>query len=589
MTIDLGFAFFTTPKGQEIGIVDVPGHIDFIENMLAGLGGIDAVLLVVAADEGIMPQTREHVAILDLLEINQGVVVLSKIDLVDDPDWISLVKSDIENLLKDTSLEEFPIIEVSARTGLGLTDLILSIDKFKKKPVASILSAAPRLPIDRVFSLQGFGTVVTGTLVDGTFSVGDEIEVFPEGLRSKIRGIQRHNQKIDTALPGSRTAINLTNIEKELIKRGDMLGKPGNLVSSELIDVDVRILNNENISLLHNDLVNFFSGTSKRVGRVRLLGKKILNPNDQGFLQIVVDTPICVKKGDHFIIRKPSPSITLGGGKIIENHPLKKYKLMDSATLETLKIKETGSFLDLIINETKIPTTIASLSKILDLNELEVQNGLQELIKIGKIQRIDLVNSPNPAFVSIDAFHESFKKTENEIGELHQEFPTRKGFNLSEISKRTRIEEPFLAAILEQLVILGKIISDGRFYWLVGKTINYSPAQEKALQIISARIDQSPYSPPTLSETIEVLGSVFTRDLIKNSLFIQVSPDIIFREKEYQELVRFVDELLDSSQKNSVSILRDRFQTSRKYIIPFLEHMDRIKKTRRVGDERIKY
>jgi selenocysteine-specific elongation factor len=217
------------------------------------------------------------------------------------------------------------------------------------------------------------------------------------------------------------------------------------------------------------------------------------------------------------------------------------------------------------------------------------RQGLHELIKIGKIQSVDFGNKPNLSFVSTDAFMETLTKTKGEIGRLHQEYPTRKGFNLSEISKRTRIEETFLTAILGRLVISGEIISDGKIYCLAGSMISYSPTQEKALQKIYARIDQSPYSPPTLSELIENIGSGFTRDLIKNGQFIQVSPDILFREKEYQVMVSFVDELLEKNQKITVSDLRDRFQTSRKYIIPFLEHMDRIKKTRRVGDERIKY
>lgn len=589
MTIDLGFAFFTTPGGQEIGIVDVPGHIDFIENMLAGMGGIDAVLLIIAADEGIMLQTREHVAILDLLEINQGVVALTKIDLVNDPDWIGLVKDDIQDLLKDTSLEGFPIVEVSARTGSGIAELILLIEKFRKNPITSALSAQPRLPVDRVFSIQGFGTIVTGTLVDGSFSNGDEVEVFPAGFRSKIRGIQSHNQKIDTALPGSRASINLTNIDKELIKRGDVLGRPGSLVSIELIDVDVRLLNNEKIFLRHNDPVSFYSGTSKCSGRIRLLGKNILNANEQGFLQIALDRPVCVKNEDRFIIRKSSPSITLGGGKIINNRPEKKYKLMDYTVLENLKIRQTGSVLDLLIRETRTPKSIAALTKILDRGELEIQSSLQDLIKAGKVLPIDLGNNSIRSYVSNEGFQEALVKVEDEIDKMHQDFQTRKGFSLLEISKRTEIDEPFLSRILEKLVFLGKIISDGHFYKLFGKTVTYSPAQEKSLRNINAMIDLAPYSPPTLSETTEILGNAFVKDLIMNGQFIQVSADIIFRDKEYQTLVSFVDQLLDKNQKILVSDLRDKFQTSRKYIIPFLEHMDRIKKTRRVGDERIKY
>ncbi len=266
MTIDLGFAFFTSPGGVEIGIIDVPGHIDFIENMLAGMGGIDGVILAIAADEGIMPQTREHLSIINILGVSHGIIAITKADLIADPDWFDMIENEIRHEIIGTSLENAPIIRVSAKTGIGIKEVIAQVDEFTKNMVTTEIGKAPRLPIDRVFSLQGFGTVITGTLVDGIFESGEEVELLPGSTRTRIRGLQVHNKKIQKAFPGNRTAINLMNLDKEAVKRGDVLVRPGTFLETSRLDVSVGLLDSSEILLMHDDKVKFLYGvfTSER-------------------------------------------------------------------------------------------------------------------------------------------------------------------------------------------------------------------------------------------------------------------------------------------------------------------------------------
>ena len=308
MTIDLGFAWLTLPGGQEIGIVDVPGHRDFIENMLAGIGGIDAALLVIAADEGVMPQTREHLAILDLLQIQHGLVVLTKIDLVDDSGWLDLVETDVRTALRGTVLQDAPILRVSSLTRAGFPELLQALDTLLEKLPSRPNLGRPRLPVDRVFSILGFGTVVTGTLADGQLAVGDELEILPAGLRTRIRGLQTHKKKEETANPGSRVAVNLSGVEVEQIRRGEVLAHPGQYTPTRRLDVQFRLLADISAPLHHHTEVKLFTGTSETIADLRLLAADSLNPGETGWLQLELRHPILAVRGDHYILRRPSPA-----------------------------------------------------------------------------------------------------------------------------------------------------------------------------------------------------------------------------------------------------------------------------------------
>ena len=343
MTIDLGFAWMSLPNGETVGIVDVPGHRDFIENMLAGVGGIDAALLVVAADEGIMPQTREHLAILRILNVTNIIVVVSKIDLIDDPDWLELVQLDIEELLEEHQLRSCPIVVVSAETGAGISTLVGSIEAALRDAPRRTDLRRPRLPIDRVFVIDGFGTVVTGTLSDGSLLVGDTVELQPSGRRGRVRGLQSYQRTVQSAEPGSRVAVNISAISNEHVRRGDMLAYPGQFQPTLLLDVHFHLLADAGRPLAHNAQVKFFSGASEAVANVRLLDCELLRPGNDGWLQIRLRQALPVARGDRFVLRFPSPAQTIGGGIIVSSQPGRRHRRFQDEIIRQLETLLSGS------------------------------------------------------------------------------------------------------------------------------------------------------------------------------------------------------------------------------------------------------
>jgi len=343
MTIDLGFGWLELPSGEEVGIVDVPGHRDFIENMLAGVGGIDAALFVVAADEGVMPQTREHLAILDTLQIQGGVVALTKIDMVDDLDWLTLVEEDVRQVLSGTTLENARILRVSARKREGIGELIQALsDCLAHRPPRPDLGR-PRLPVDRVFSVAGFGTVVTGTLSDGKLRVGDEVELLPRSLRGRVRGLQTHKRKEEVAVPGSRTAVNISGIPQEQVLRGDVLTHSGDYHPTRRLDARFRLLSDASKPLTHNREVKLFIGAAETLARVRLLGSELINPGEEGWLQLELREPVVAMRGDRYILRRPSPGETLGGGAVVDPHPTGRHKRFSQGLTDRLESLARGT------------------------------------------------------------------------------------------------------------------------------------------------------------------------------------------------------------------------------------------------------
>ena len=300
MTIELGFGWLTLPNGEEVGIVDVPGHRDFIENMLSGIGGIDAALLVIAADEGVMPQTREHLAILDLLQIPVGLIVLTKIDLAPDPTWLDLVEADIQATVAGTVMENAQIIRVSAKTKTGLESLVSSLQSLLQQKPTRLDLNRPRLPIDRVFSMSGFGTIVTGTLLDGQLALGDEVEVLPSGQKGRVRGLQTHKRKEERAIPGSRTAVNISGVDTDTIQRGEVVVHPGQYQATRRVDVRVRLLKDVSSPLKHNSEVKVFVGASEAIASLRLLGTEELHPGEEAWIQLELRDPVVAVRGDRY-------------------------------------------------------------------------------------------------------------------------------------------------------------------------------------------------------------------------------------------------------------------------------------------------
>jgi selenocysteine-specific elongation factor len=343
MTIDLGFAWLTLPSGNTVSIVDVPGHEAFIKNMLAGVGGIDAALLVIAADEGVMPQTREHLAILDLLQVKGGVVALTKIDMVEGGDWIEMVSADVRAELADTALADARIIPVSAKTRKGLNELLAELDRLLQVVAPKNDFGKPRLSIDRVFSIAGFGTVVTGTLVDGSFSVGQDVEIMPGGKRGRIRGLQTHKEKLDHAVPGSRVAMNISGLAVDELARGQVVALPGTLTATTLLDARLQYLASAPKALAHNVEIDFFAGSAQVPARVRLLDHAELKPGDSGWAQLHLAEPVAVAKNDRFIVRFASPSITVGGGTVVDPNARTRHRRFRPEVLARLETLARGT------------------------------------------------------------------------------------------------------------------------------------------------------------------------------------------------------------------------------------------------------
>ncbi len=591
MTIDLGFAWFSLPDGEEVGIIDVPGHIDFIENMLAGMGGIEGVMLVIAADEGMMPQTREHLDIIDLLEIKKGVVILNKVDLIQDPVWLDLIEDEITQELSKTSLSGVRVIRFSSKTQEGLPELKKFLQEFSTEWNPPPNPNSPRLAVDRVFSLQGFGTVVTGTLLEGTFQVGDEIEILPEKINARIRGLQTHNKKINLAQAGTRTAINLGGIVKEDIRRGNVVSKPGYLDATRRLDVSVRLLDHEGISVKHNDRVKVFIGTAQKTARIRLLGKVSLTKGEEGFLQIETEDSVCAKTGDHFIIRKASPSITLGGGVVLDAHPKGRYKLNDEKKIEGLRLKLKSDAKELILEQLNTACNVTQLARILEIGIDQVNNLVQSMLTQKAILKIANPNgSDNDALlIRTDAWHRIIANVTSTLEEKHSLQPYRSGFQIEEIERLLETGGIPIRTVIHYLSLDGKVIETNQLIRLAPFQPILSPTQERNKSRLWQMIDADPFAPPNPQNIREILGQELYSALLEGSELVKVSDDVIFRKKEIESMSQYVTERLEGGQSITVAGFRDKFATSRKFALAFLEYLDRQKVTRRDGDARVRF
>lgn len=583
MTIDLGFAWLEMDGGELLGIVDVPGHRDFIENMLAGIGGIDAVLLVIAADEGVMPQTREHLAILDLLDIHTGLVVLTKIDMVDDPDWIELVEQDVMEALAHTALADSDIVRVSAVTGEGIPELLLKLsallDDMPPRPDYN----QPRLPVDRIFTMSGFGTVVTGTLLGGALRVGEEVELQPTGLRGRIRGLQSYKHAANITYPGSRVAVNISGIEKRAILRGHVLAHPGQVRPTRLVDVHFRHLPDASRPLKHNAEVKVFSGAAEATARVRLLNDETLPPGASGWLQLRLEGHLPFSRGDRYILRYPSPPETIGGGVIVDAHPRKRWRRFRPqviARLQTLQQGTPGQRLAQAA-EGKEPVKPASLQHAVGLNHADFQAALQEAL--GESLLAELPDQTLMAMADYNTQRHSILKT---LTTFHADDPLRLGMPREELRSRMGIKTQFLNLLLDSLG--EQVVVEGHLLRLPGHEVRFTPKQESGIAELLRQMTAQPYTPPSYAEAVEIVGDKVLRALIDLGEIIQVQPDIIFTTATYREMVAETLHSIDQNGNIDAKRLRDRFNTSRKYAIGLLEHLDSVGITRRVEDARVR-
>ena len=583
MTIDLGFAWMTLPSGRDVSIVDVPGHERFIKNMLAGVGAIDLALLIVAADESVMPQTREHLAILDILQITRGLVVITKTDLVD-LELVELVKAEVEDTLQGTSFENCPMIGVSAYTGDGMDELKANIDSILDETDARKDLGRPRLPIDRCFTISGFGTVVTGTLIDGTLTVGQEIELAGSGHRARVRGLQSHKTKVDATDPGVRLAVNLSGLSKDEVERGEILTIPGWLKPTRRVDARLRMVKNAPNPLKHNQGVTFHLFTSEASARIRLLDSNGLVAGQEGWVQILLEEPLPVVKGDFFVIR--SSEDTLGGGQIVDPNPRRRYRRFDDDVVERMMTLDQGTGQDIIISvaEQWGPCDLTTLSQRTNLSREEVSERVAELTEDGDLISLgefgkdaDAVVYPAQGWAILKS------KVASALQLYHTQYPLRQGVPTQEIRSRLDLSQPVYQRVLVRLVMEGAVVDERQSLRLPDHEITLTPKMEEETSAYLNSLQKDPYSPPSDQKVSAELLAV----LIDQGKIVRVGDGIIFDANVYREMTERIVQHLKDQGNITVAEARTMFDTSRKYILPLLEHMDQQQITRRTGDERV--
>lgn len=589
MTIDLGFAWMPLPNGEQVGIVDVPGHRDFIENMLAGVGGIDAALFVIAADEGVMPQTREHLAILDLLRIPSGVVALTKVDLIDDMDWLELVQADVSEALQGSVLESAPIIPVSARTGQGLQELVAALQDVLACTPPRPDRGRPRLWVDRVFTVGGFGTVVTGTLVDGHLEIGQEVEILPAGLRSRIRGLQTHKTKIQRAVPGSRVAINLSGVAKQDLARGDLVTLPGWLRPTVLVDVRLDILPDAPFPLKHNIQVKFFCGSAETVARIRLLGVEALAPGESGWAQLELSDSLPLVRGDRFILRLPSPAVTVGGGVVVDASPGRKHRRFRSEVIARLETLARGTPAEVLLQtlERRGPMTVRELLETSGLGET-APDALAELLSTGEVVTVDVAPDPAPSrlIASRGWWSATTARMRDELAAYHARYPLRPGMGREGLRSALRLDPRTFNGLMARAAE-GLVVNEGATVRLPEHEIRFTAHQQQTVDDLLARFRAAPYATPSVKEAAAQVGEEVLNVLLSRGDLVQVSPEVLFLRMTYEEMVERIHDHIRRQGSITLAQARDLFQTSRKYAQALLEYLDAVGMTRRVGDERV--
>ena len=593
ITIDLGFTYFDLKNGDRVGIIDVPGHEKFINNMVAGVVGMDLVLLVVAADEGIMPQTREHMDILGLLGIKKSILVINKCDLVDE-EWLELVEEEIQEELEGTFLEGAPVVKVSAATGQGLDELTDTIQQLMSdEVVAKDTQTIPRLPIDRAFTLSGFGTIITGTLISGTITREDVLEMYPIGKECKIRNIQVHGQNQDKCYAGQRVAINLSNVKKKEIRRGCVLAPKNSMKNTDLLDVKLKVLEDSMRILTNHERLHLYTGTSEILCRAVLLDKEQIGPGEEGLVQLRLEEEIAVKRGDRFVVRFYSPMETIGGGIVLEPNPVRK-KRFDAQAIEELKKKESGSLGDVMELQIKehgdTMITLTELAKVMAHSVDELKEYLDELEESGTIFVFPM--KKDTYLWHRDSEFAVRQKIEETLQKYHSEHPYRYGM------KKAEIHNTFLKKIKPN-------IFDAYIERMTGE--NVYGRREEYLSLPGYEVPKDAMYLQTeklIEDTFEKAGYDFVRfsEIDFGKIPRQTAEDVVLMMIDEGKVIRINEEmftmkhLMDEAkekiqnhlkEENLITIaqVRDMFSTSRKSAKPILEYMDSIKVTKKTGGE----
>ncbi|MBM3925928.1 MAG: selenocysteine-specific translation elongation factor [SAR202 cluster bacterium] len=582
MTIDLGFAWLTLPSGREVSVIDVPGHERFVHNMLAGVGGVDLALLVVACDEGVMTQTREHLAILDLLQVKSGLVALTKADLVD-AEMLDLVKLDTEESLKGTVFEKAPMMPVSSYTGKGIPELKRKIDDMLTSTPPRPDVGRPRLAVDRSFTVAGFGTVVTGTLIGGSLGVGQEAELAPSGRKVRIRGLQTHKQKLDKADPGRRLAINLTGVSHDEVRRGEVLTNPGWLKPTNLVDVRLKLIKDAPRPMKHNARVSFHLLASETAARVRLLDTKELQPGQEAWAQVHMEDPLPVVKDDFFVVR--DTETTLGGGRVADAQP-KRHRAFSETVLESLSRMEQGSPGEAVLSslEQAGPSDIATLaqrgnqalSEALPMVESLAKEGRLVVLGDGEVRGESAVYS-NRAWEALEEQAQTF------LAQYHRQFPLRKGASREEMRSRLGLSAPLFPLVLARLIQDEVVTEDASLVRLPQHKVSMKPQQEQQAASYLKALASDPFSPPTDQPIDPALLAL----LIEEGRVVRVDASVVLSADAYKQAVNKITSYIRDNGKITVADARTLLNSTRKYVLPLLEYMDQQRITRRVGDERV--
>jgi selenocysteine-specific elongation factor len=591
ITIELGFAHFDLPSGKRAGIIDVPGHEKFIKNMLAGIGGIDIVLLVIAADEGVMPQTQEHLDILSILEVKKGIIVLTKADLVE-KEWLDLVKEEIRESVRETFLEKAPMVSVSAIEGEGLDELTRLIDQLTEETESKDLSLPFRVPIDRAFSVAGFGTVITGTQIEGTINEGDSLMIYPQGTQTKVRNLQVHGENVKTSYAGQRVAINLANVKKEEIMRGNVLAKVDSMQPGMMLDVKINLLKNTKRIIENRSRVRLYHGTSEILCRIVLLDREELKPGESCYAQLRLEEEIVAKIGDHIVIRFYSPMETIGGGIILDAHPLKHRRFKEDV-LKELKIKEEGNPEEIVEETIK---RFSSHFENIHFYVMKTGIGEEAIEKIIKtLMQENIIRKFSGDIVIHQFYLNEIEKTMKEVlDRYHKENPLTVGMSKEEL--RNKVVPKVKGKIYDEMIshfaknntlkIFNNCIALYDFH------IIYTKEQEKIKDAIEKLYLNSGFNPPFVKEVLEneknekESRQVLYALLDMNTL-IKINEDMFMHIKNYEKTINLMRDYIKEHEEMTLSEFRDLLGTSRKYALPLLEHFDQSKITKRIGEKRV--
>ena len=593
ITIDLGFAFFDLPNGDRAGIVDVPGHEKFIHNMVAGVVGMDMVLLVIAADEGIMPQTKEHMDILHLLGIQKCIVVLNKMDLVD-PEWLELMEEEVRDQLQDTFLKDAPVVKVSSVTGEGLKELTDEIVKMETSEVQEKeIHTIPRLPIDRVFTISGFGTIVTGTLISGIIRKDDTLQLYPWNAPCKVRNIQVHGKNVDECSAGQRVAVNLTGIKKEDISRGDVLASPNSMKGTTLLDVKLKILKDSNRIVKNRSRLHLFTGTSEVLCRAILLDRDELKAGEECFAQLRLEQELALRKGDRFVVRFYSPMETIGGGEVLEPNPKAKRRFKEAA-LEELRRKEAGSSVDVVQMHVKSHRdtliTITELAKLTALSEEEIRQDVSEL-EDGSEALVFPMKKDTYVWMRDDELYLQ-DQIKAELKKYHHKFPYRHGIKKAEIQTKymKKIKPVVAAKIFEHWETEESIISSGEYLHLPEFEILKDERYEGCRKLLLKSFEKAEYQFVKLSETdVEKEYADMAEDILlllrEENQVVRLSEDAYTVKPLLEMAAEKIREVVHQQPVITISEVRDLFSTSRKNAKLILEYTDGQRITRNTGAE----